>query len=445
MAADVFNYVTPGYWADGYAVSFSSITAEIQKLAPSSIIEMFEIDASAVGGSIYRFHAGKNNLYGDVIWNGLTYSAFPMEVNGFEWSGKGQLPRPTMTVSNVLGTVTALVLMYDDLAGCKVTRIRTLAKFLDAANFEVIRTNLMFPSSAITGWAASPGSSVAVTANAATSPDGTINATKLSTNDTATNGHLWYKTYTGTINTAYCGSVYLKAGEYSRAQISFDNSGFATPTGALFDLANGIVVATGGGSTATITLIGNGWYRCSITGTTDGDGGNYVFGLTPAPSSMSSFNVGYTSASIGLGVYVYGVQVETGSIATTYVPTTTAAVTSGGNPTADPTAEFARDIYYIDRKSAETRDTVQFELAAALDLAGISLPRRQVIQNYCPWTYRSSECGYTGTSYFDTSDASVGTLAQDVCGKRLTSCRARFGQYAELPYGGFPAAGLLKV
>ena len=253
MAADVFNYATPGYWADGYTVSFSSISAEIQKLAPSSIIEMFEIDASVVGGSIYRFHAGKNNLYGDVIWNGLTYSAFPLEVTGFEWSGKGQLPRPTMTASNVLGTVTALVLMYDDLAGCKVTRIRTLAKFLDAANF------------------------------------------------------------------------------------------------------------------------------------------------------------------------------------------------AAGNPTADPTAEFARDIYYIDRKSAETRETVQFELAAALDLAGISLPRRQVIQNYCPWTYRSSECGYTGTSYFDTSDVSVGTLAQDVCGKRLTSCRARFGQYAELPYGGFPAAGLLKV
>lgn len=231
----------------------ASIAAEIQKLAPSAIIVMYEINAAAFGEGIFRFHDGKNNLIGDVVWQGNTYSAFPIEATGFEANAKGQLPRPKIRVSNVMGTISSLVTAHDDLAGCKVTRIRTLAKFLDAVNF---------------------------------------------------------------------------------------------------------------------------------------------------PGSV--------------------------------------------NPTADPTAEFARDIFFVDRKSSETRDMVEFELAAAIDLAGVALPRRQIIQNYCPWTYRGAECGYTGTAYFNINDDPVATLALDVCGKRLSSCRARFGQYSELPYGGFPAAGLMK-
>lgn len=193
---------------------------------------------------------------------------------------------------------------------------------------EEARTNLIFPSDANTGWTASPGSSVVATANAAISPDGTTNATKLATNDTATSGHLWFKTYTGAINTTYCGSVYLKAEEYTRAEVSFGNTGFAsTTTGALFDLAAGTVVITGGGSTATITPVGNGWYRCSVTATSDADGGAYVFTISPKPASVTTIGASYTSASTGLGVYVYGVQVEAGGFATSFVPTVSASAT----------------------------------------------------------------------------------------------------------------------
>jgi len=116
----------------------------------------------------------------------------------------------------------------------------------------------------------------------------------------------------------------------------------------------------------------------------------------------------------------------------------------GVNPTADPLAEFADDVYYVDRKSRETRDVVEFELAASFDLEGVTLPRRQIVQNVCPWRYRGSECGYTGMAYFDANDQAVGSSSLDVCGKRLSSCKARFGQNAELPFGGFPAAGLIR-
>ena len=116
----------------------------------------------------------------------------------------------------------------------------------------------------------------------------------------------------------------------------------------------------------------------------------------------------------------------------------------GSNPTADPLAEFADDIYYVDRKSRETRDVVEFELAASFDLEGVTLPRRQIVQNVCPWRYRGSECGYTGSNYFNANDQSVVSSIQDICGKRLASCQVRFGQNAELPFGGFPAAGLIR-
>ena len=191
---------------------------------------------------------------------------------------------------------------------------------------EEARTNLMFPSDATTGWTSSSGLVVA-TANATASPDGTTNATKLATNDTASGFHIWYKTYSGAVNTAYCASVYLKAEEYTRTQIAFDNSSFATTTGALFDLANGTVVATGGGSTATITPVGNGWYRCSVTATSVAISGNYVVSLNPVPSSVTTFNSVYTPASTGLGVYVYGVQVEAGGFATSFIPTVSASAT----------------------------------------------------------------------------------------------------------------------
>lgn len=110
------------------------------------------------------------------------------------------------------------------------------------------------------------------------------------------------------------------------------------------------------------------------------------------------------------------------------------------NENADPYAEWPREIYYVDRKSSETRDLVEFELASAFDLAGVRAPKRQCVTR-CQWIYRSTECGYTGTNYFNSKDEVVGNLSQDVCGKRVDSCKLRFGQDAQLPYGGYPGIG----
>lgn len=397
----------------------ATIAAEIQTLAPSAIIEMFEIDATIVGGVIYRFHPGKNNLLTDIIWQGQAYSAFPIEADGFEWNGRGQLPRPKIRVSNVLGTISALVLAHEDLVGCKVTRIRTLAKFLDAGNFPD-RRNLLTYTQDFTNaiWLKD---SATVNPDVALAPDGTMTADQLVT----TNRLYWFD------NTGVTGvktqSIYIKKDAQTTFSITAVGSqSVAGGNTVTVNLVTGTVTTAHTTANVLLTSIPNGWYRLEIKSTV----------------TTASGNASYWQIGVNTGVFLWGAQLEAGWSASAYQAI-------GGsfsrNPTADPTAEFARDVYFVDRKSAENRDQVEFELAAALDIAGVQLPRRQVIQNYCPWKYRGAECGYTGTAYFDTNDASVPSAGQDVCGKRLTSCRVRFGQYAELPYGGFPAAGLLRV
>jgi lambda family phage minor tail protein L len=124
----------------------TSIVPELQSLAPSAIIELFELHTTLAlhgTGEIYRFHSGVNDRIsnGDIVWNGNRYQRFPIEVEGFEFNGK-QLPRPTLRVSNLFSVISSILLNVNeltpgnDLIGAKVIRIRTCARYLDAINFE---------------------------------------------------------------------------------------------------------------------------------------------------------------------------------------------------------------------------------------------------------------------------------------------------------------------
>lgn len=241
----------------------AAVRQELASLNPSSIIELFEVTTSALlhgAAGVYRFHSGVNAkvVSGPVIWAGATYDAWPVEADGFEYSGKGTLPRPKIRIANVSGAITTILLGVNqftagsDLVGAEVSRIRTLARFLDAVNFED------------------------------------------------------------------------------------DFNPFGTP---------------------------------------------------------------------------------------------------------DPTAALPEELYYIDRKSVESQEVVEFELVACYDLAGVRAPKRQTLNNICQWQYRSAECSYAGAALFDENDIPVTVLAQDVCGKKLTSCEARFGVNGELPFGSFPGIG----
>ena len=133
---------------------------ELNKLNPSSIIELFELELT-VGlhiptgnpnnlDTVFRFHAGANlNNFGQVIFNGNSYQRVAVKVEGFENTSTGTIPRPTLTFSNLGGITkdTTVMTMSDflnvvntvttgnDLLNAKLTRLLPLASALDNANF----------------------------------------------------------------------------------------------------------------------------------------------------------------------------------------------------------------------------------------------------------------------------------------------------------------------
>ena len=115
--------------------------SELQKINPSNIVELFQLqlDSSIHGANtIYYFHNGvSENNNGNLIFDNIEYTRMPIEASGFEFNGK-QLPRPKLAVSNILGTITTLLLtLPQGLEGAKVTRIRTLERYIDHINFDI--------------------------------------------------------------------------------------------------------------------------------------------------------------------------------------------------------------------------------------------------------------------------------------------------------------------
>jgi hypothetical protein len=80
-------------------------------------------------------------------------------------------------------------------------------------------------------------------------------------------------------------------------------------------------------------------------------------------------------------------------------------------PEPDSNQEFPEDIFYIERKSAETNITVTWQLASKIDLEGLLLPRRVITQDHCLWRYRGAECGYSGPPVANEFDQPVSGLS----------------------------------
>ena len=125
-------------------MSTGPVFSEVQKINPSAIIELFvlQLDTALHGANtIYRFHSGSNlNANGEIVFAGNSYLRFPIEATGFAYQ-RGQLPRPKVTISNATGLISSILVSVNqvtagnDLTGATFTRIRTMARFLDAVNF----------------------------------------------------------------------------------------------------------------------------------------------------------------------------------------------------------------------------------------------------------------------------------------------------------------------
>ena len=146
-----------------------------------------------------------------------------------------------------------------------------------------------------------------------TSPSGVINAYKV-VEDTSNNFHFIAQSI-GSISGTYTVSCYVKAAERYRGYLQLlATSGNAT---VFFNLQTGTI--TGGSGTTTITSFPNGWYR--VTASIDFSGVATCYFVI----NDDVGNFVYTGNGSS-GLYVWGLQVETGPTATAYTPTTTSPI-----------------------------------------------------------------------------------------------------------------------
>jgi len=165
-----------------------------------------------------------------------------------------------------------------------------------------------------------------VTANTTVSPDGYTNADTFTSDSTTGEHNAYTTTAITTLSSAFTASCYVKAltGRYfclSNYQAGQNYSAYAT-----FDLQTGTTVATGAifGTyiSNSIQSVGNGWYRVSVTGS--GVTSNFV-GLNAM--TAANFNPSVGTLGQGQSYAIYGVQLEQGSYATSYIPTLGSSVT----------------------------------------------------------------------------------------------------------------------
>jgi hypothetical protein len=162
---------------------------------------------------------------------------------------------------------------------------------------------------------------VSVTAAATTAPDGTLTGQKIAENTTTSGAHQVVQSITFTA-AAWTFSVYVKPAERTWVFLQQDT----VPSGSYFNLsgAGSLGSTTGTAPTArSITAVGNGWYRLSMTFTATAVGaGLYIM---PATADLTNSYVG----TVNSGIYAWGAQAEVGAFPGPYVATTSASATRG--------------------------------------------------------------------------------------------------------------------
>jgi hypothetical protein len=179
---------------------------------------------------------------------------------------------------------------------------------------EESRTNLLTYSEDFNSWTKFLAS---VSSNTATAPDGNTTADTVISNGGTTTGLVRQDVSGLSDNTTYTFSVFLKTAGLNIITLQFYNKANTFHGSKLLNLSTGALTGSDFVGTSSVVSYGNGWYRLIITNLGSGTGAT-----TP--------NVRIVTTSIGngtSGIYVWGAQLEAGSVPTSYIPTTASTVT----------------------------------------------------------------------------------------------------------------------
>ena len=184
------------------------------------------------------------------------------------------------------------------------------------------RTNLINESAVFSGYTSS---NAVITDNSITSPDGALTGAILADDNAGGTGVIQIsEAVTVDVSSAYTWSIFAKKKDLNF--IAFRLFGFTTPINdtSFFNLNLGTVVSAGSGQVAEIENYGNGWYRCSITFTTDAADTNGTLQIRVSQDGTSTASVDLDNTS---NIYIWGWQFEKSNYASSYIPTSGSAVT----------------------------------------------------------------------------------------------------------------------
>ena len=171
---------------------------------------------------------------------------------------------------------------------------------------------------------------------------------------------------TVTTSTEYTYSAYFKKG--LRSQVLMEMYTTTNDGTAVFDLVAGTVVG-GDVARATITNVGNGWYRCTLKSTTSGTN----LSLFSYPAVGGSYS--YTHVEGADGIYIWGAQLEQASFVTSYIPTTSAAATRAADSAVMTGSNFSswfnnsEGTLYVEA-SPQTLSSNSFGMASLTNISG---------------------------------------------------------------------------
>jgi hypothetical protein len=205
--------------------------------------------------------------------------------------------------------------------GSNEPRIDFLNDSNGALKLEPSRTNLVTYSEDFSNAYWTNTEETTVNTSVAVSPDGESNADKLIPQATS-NFHRLSRSFTVTTATTYTFSAFVKRAGYDYFLIRTSDT---TNNNIGYDLLNGTVTYTASGYTSFIESYGNDWYRIGFVRSFTAS--SITINFRPNPTIISTNALDNITGDGTSGIYIWGAQLEAGSYATSYIPTSGSAVT----------------------------------------------------------------------------------------------------------------------